>query len=102
MPDVRFGALRLVRINPDVQDQCISKAAIEEATRPAERTTRPLRYLFVCAGGIDRSPTAAAAAKAMAKERGRIIEAKHLGLYDAMTTNFLPPDVLGSDVYPPA
>jgi len=51
-----------------------------------------LRYLFVCVGGVDRSPTAAAAAKAMAKERGRNIETAYLGLYDAMTTNFLPPD----------
>ncbi len=52
----------------------------------------PLRYLFVCVGGLDRSPTAAAAAQAMAKERGRHIETAYLGLYDAMTTNFLPSD----------
>jgi protein-tyrosine-phosphatase len=47
------------------------------------------RWLFVCAGGIDRSPIAAGAARAMAAERGRKIEAEHLGLFDFLSTNFL-------------
>ena len=59
---------------------------------PNSSTERAQRWLFVCAGGIDRSPIAAAAARAMAVERGRKLEATHLGLFDFLTTNFLEAD----------